>query len=225
MWAAAEQILEGEADPPAVGEALVPRYQQFFDELGLFLESTKPAATLLSDFDENELNRYCIVLAELEKVFRAGYRESSLLLRPQQQGRGRLTDFVEWDWTDDLTRLSREFYRKCGHLLTLPFVLNPVFEGSKDVGGADADLIVDGTLLEIKTTIKQEIGQEWIWQLLGYALLDYNDQFGIADIGVYMARQGLCFQWDLEEALEVMSGESNVHIEELRLLFREAVKA
>ena len=24
MWAAAEQILEGEADPPAVGEALMP---------------------------------------------------------------------------------------------------------------------------------------------------------------------------------------------------------
>ena len=45
--------------------------------------------------------------------------------------------------------------------------LNPVFKASALVGGADADLIIDRTLIDIKTTKKPELQREHFNQLIG----------------------------------------------------------
>ena len=101
-----------------------------------------------------------------------------------------------------MRNLSWRFYDNFNHLLSLPHSLNPNFDGSLDIGGADADLIVEGTLIDIKATITQKIRPDWLWQLLGYVLLDYSDRHRINSIGLYMARQGIFFQWDLETRYE-----------------------
>ena len=50
--------------------------------------------------------------------------------------------------------------------------LNPTFgEASKLVGGADADLIIDDTLIDIKTTKKLELPRKYFDQLIGYYCL------------------------------------------------------
>ncbi len=49
-----------------------------------------------------------------------------------------------------LTRLFRE--RRADLLAATPLVLNPTFAGSGQVGGADADLIASGCLLDIKVS-------------------------------------------------------------------------
>ena len=110
------------------------------------------------------------------------------------------------------------------NLLSLPHTLNPAFEGSYDVGGADADLIVDGALLEIKTTVRPEINLNWIRQLLGYVLLDYSDSHQIKAIGLYMARQGILFQWELEDAIQRLSGDILADIRVLRERFRDLAR-
>jgi hypothetical protein len=48
----------------------------------------------------------------------------------------------------------------------------PVFAGSGDVGGADADLLIDGLLIDVKTTVdaNKVPTQANIWQLAGYVL-------------------------------------------------------
>ena len=214
MYIIAERIIKLEPYESNIHGELAPRFRSFFQDLDDLISHRNPVNTRLDRPDEDELNRYCIVLAELDKVVRAGYKSSILrdALSP--------VDLVKPAWVEDLTELSYEFYEKHGHLLSLDSLLNPTFDGSADVGGADADLIVNGTLMEIKTTIREEIKPEWIWQLLGYALLNYNNAFEITGIGLYMARQGLLFQWNLEEVLQSLSGQAKT-IDDLRIQFRD----
>ena len=63
-------------------------------------------------------------------------------------------------------------------LLRMSVVLNPTFDGSRNVGGADADLIANGTLIELKTTRQDKFERiDHLCQLLGYALLDFSDTY------------------------------------------------
>lgn len=76
--------------------------------------------------------------------------------------------------------------------------LNPTFgRGSSLVGGADADLIIDNTLIDIKVTKNLRLDRKHINQVLGYYLLSLiggvnsnpNDR-PIENIGIYFARHG-----------------------------------
>lgn len=76
--------------------------------------------------------------------------------------------------------------------------LNPTFgAGSGLVGGADADLIIDNTLIDIKVTKNLKLDRNHINQVLGYYLLSLiggvnsnpNDR-PIENIGIYFARHG-----------------------------------
>lgn len=76
--------------------------------------------------------------------------------------------------------------------------LNPVFgEGSMVVGGADADLIIDNTLIDIKVTKHLKLEREYLNQVLGYYILSLiggvnNNHLDkpIENIGIYFARHG-----------------------------------
>jgi len=76
--------------------------------------------------------------------------------------------------------------------------LNPTFgAGSSLVGGADADLIIDNTLIDIKVTQNLKLDRNHINQVLGYYVLSLiggvnsnpNDR-PIENIGIYFARHG-----------------------------------
>jgi hypothetical protein len=116
-------------------------------------------------------------------------------------------DSVPSDWVEDLALLAGLFLGAFAGRLGEPAVLNLVFAQSAAVGGADADLIVGGTLLEIKTTINPRIDGAWIRQLLGYLLLDTQGEFAVTSLGLYLARQGRLIVWPLRESLEVIAGQ------------------
>ncbi|MFE4594387.1 hypothetical protein [Streptomyces laurentii] len=88
---------------------------------------------------------------------------------------------------------------------TLPHanrVCGPVFAGSGDIGGADADYILGGLLLDCRATKDpRRLGREEIYQLAGYLLLDYDDQFGINQVGLYLSRQGGLITWQTADFL------------------------
>jgi len=75
---------------------------------------------------------------------------------------------------------------------------NPTFgEGSMLVGGADADLIIDNTLIDIKATKHLKLEREHLNQVLGYYILsliggvnDNPSDRPIENIGLYFARHG-----------------------------------
>ena len=114
--------------------------------------------------------------------------------------------------------LAQLFLDAFGDRFGRPAVLNPVFAQSSAVGGADADLISDGMLLEIKTTINPRIDGAWIRQLLGYLLLDTAGEFEVTSLGLYLARQGRLLVWPLPDALDSIAGQP-VDLPAVRLEF------
>ena len=104
-------------------------------------------------------------------------------------------------------------------------MLNPTFVGSRDLLGADADLIVEGCLVEIKTTIQRRVRDNWIDQLLGYVLLDYEDQFQINEVAIYLARQQTTLRWPIGLLLGPATTEKlNALRREFRDLLRTPLK-
>jgi hypothetical protein len=85
--------------------------------------------------------------------------------------------------------------------------VNPCFgEGSRLVGNADADIILDGTLIEIKTTKDLKLKRSDLNQLIGYYVLsligginDDPSEKPIRNIGIYFARHGVLWTIPLSE--------------------------
>jgi hypothetical protein len=100
----------------------------------------------------------------------------------------------------DIVQLAELFRSTHDFLLAeKDFVLNPNFTGSVGLGGADADLIVGKSLIDIKSSKANELQRRHILQLLGYALADWNDEFELENLGFYFARQGVSILWPLED--------------------------
>lgn len=90
--------------------------------------------------------------------------------------------------------------------------LNPAFgDGSRKVGGADADIIVDDMIIDIKTTKHPKFTPEMLRQLVGYSLL--ANKFGvitengdcaphkITKMAVYFSRAGKFFMMNLDDCV------------------------
>ena len=95
-------------------------------------------------------------------------------------------------------------------------VLNPCFGwASERVGGADADILVDDTLIELKTTkeasfsvgnaLDQLIGY---WALSELAGVDGAPNARIRQIGIYFARHGLLWRTPLSSLATTVEGEA-----------------
>ena len=73
-------------------------------------------------------------------------------------------------------------------------VFGPTFGlSSQWISGADADLIDDGCLIELKV-VKTIEATKFIRQTLAYALLDVDDGWKLDSVGVYLARQGILWK-------------------------------
>ena len=75
-----------------------------------------------------------------------------------------------------------------------------MFALSAQVGGADADVICGDLLLDFKATSTTSIvGRGELWQLVGYALADADNQFGIRQVGVAALRWRRRWPIDIDE--------------------------
>lgn len=80
--------------------------------------------------------------------------------------------------------------------------LNPHFgEGSAMVGGADADIILDDTLIDVKVTKNLKVEREYFNQIIGYYILsligkinfEHEGKF-IKNVAIYFARHGVLWK-------------------------------
>lgn len=94
------------------------------------------------------------------------------------------------------------------------WALGPTFTGSALLK-ADADLIAAGLLLEVKTsqgarrpdgTRRAALDKLDLLQLIGYALLDFNDDYQITELGIFAARFGYLATWPAAALLSEMAG-------------------
>ncbi len=192
----------------------------FFSALELELARICPVGQRLAQVEEDVLTQYCWVLALYENIYRSGQVAEGLVAARDVEG---LLALAPSAVKQDLRQLAWAFYDGFHDLLLLPRILNPTFDGSNDVGGADADLIVDGCLLEIKTTKNPRLEKQWLYQLLGYVLLDYTDRHQIRQVGIYYARQTKLVRWDVDALIRELSGDRSIGVATLRDRFRKAI--
>lgn len=206
----------------------------FFDAVDAEVSRLQPVGRPLPIEAEQRLARYCYVLGLFEEVFRSAIPSERLLavvekwtnqeseLAEGDHGRfiGELLALPKEAWADDICGMASLFVERGQHLLKQPAILNPTFAGSLDVGGADADLIVNGCLIDIKSSKQPGIAPLDLRQLAGYFLLDYDDGFHIQSMGIYKARYGMLLTWPLEQFLSRLTGDVAVSLPSLRAEFR-----
>lgn len=211
----------------AVRFALDPGYKAdiavigfMFDGLQDLVGEVATVATAAQTFSPRspELMRACWALALCTEVLRVGLMPGSPLAQLVEENRltaAALLDLATQDVVDELTNLSdvadEHFLR---HILDKkPLKLGPTFAGSRQCP-ADADLVAGGTLVDIKCTVgkKNSIGARYIaldrhviYQLVAYALFDYDNAHAIDSIGLYSARYGHFIQWQLQDALSTLA--------------------
>lgn len=91
----------------------------------------------------------------------------------------------------------------------------PVFTGSSLIGGADADLAVDATLVELKTTIHARPPLRDINQILGYVLLDFDDDYAFTEVGYWSTRFGVLVRSPVERHFPDLAAARSALREEL----------
>ena len=100
----------------------------------------------------------------------------------------------------------------------------PPFGLSRELGGADADVIADDLLLDFKATSTTRIaGRSELWQLVGYALADLDDEYGVRSVGISALRWRRRWTVPLGELLERLAGRP-VSLEEARRAFASMVR-
>ncbi|MEJ7766139.1 MAG: hypothetical protein WKF86_11650 [Acidimicrobiales bacterium] len=201
----------------------------FAAALDATVDRLQPAGRALGVEDEAELARYCWVLAVFESHFRMGglrYETPIDALGPSP-GIEALLGLAPAGGIEDLGRLVSKLQASpLAEMLDRPFCLNPKFRcAGRLVGGADADLLVDGLLVEVKTTKNNTMKRrEDGYQLLGYLLLDQHVDHEIDSLGFYLSRIPTLMTWPVAELLEEIAG-GPVDLADLRAEFAVACRA
>jgi len=159
------------------------------------------------------LARSSWALALLTEAFRAGAEAAAMGPLGQFRGfviptAGDLLDLAPPAGLDQLTSLRQVF-----ETALIPqlkdrsglWALGPTFTGSA-LMNADADLIAAGLLLDLKTSAKLSLAVTDLFQVIGYALLDFDDEFGVSHLGIFSARYAHLATWELGGLLDELAG-------------------
>ncbi|MBW8012513.1 MAG: hypothetical protein FVQ83_14955 [Chloroflexi bacterium] len=137
-----------------------------------------------------------LLLAQLDPIYRAGFVDPNI---------GTVHNEDVADLRNLVSIVNPEMFRARELCL-----LNPTFgEGSKLVGGADVDLVIDDTIIDIKTTKKLEFQRKYFDQLIGYYVLHEIAGVGklrpkpeIANVAIYFSRHEYLYVLELGEIID-----------------------
>ena len=103
------------------------------------------------------------------------------------------------------------------------FISNPSFSGDFLVGGADGDWFIDDTLFDFKVVDK--ISAPWVrkvlMQLMGYLILDLDNDYQAQRIGIWLPRQATVKTWAIEE---ILGGDASKTLSKARRNVQGAMK-
>lgn len=113
-----------------------------------------------------------------------------------------------------------------------PVVTGSTFEGSADLP-ADADVISGGWLVDVKAgqggkprkdgTRAASLTRTELDQLIGYALMDYSNEYRLHTVAIYAARFGHLAAWPLDELCAQLAGHT-VDVADLRKQFAHVLR-
>ncbi len=210
-----------ERDPSMCFALGTDLYGRLSEELTGLVDRVRPVGRRLAAAEEAELCRHCYVLALYEQFYRAGVRWDSPLGRmdPAASAADALALVPDVAVRDLCVLVEGLHASELAGWVGRAIVANPVFSGSRLVGGADGDLIVDNCLIDVKVSASRCPDRDWVYQLLGYALLDLDDVLGIERVALYHARGPALMTWGLQELVDE-AAQSPVDLSALRAAFR-----
>lgn len=180
---------------------------------------------MLEPADERRLAWFCYVLALYEVPYRTTAIRTAVSNLDAHPSDGELDGLAPGPALDDLCALIGAFGDRYGDTLRpTRVVADPPFALSWRLGGADADLILDGCLLDIKVTKAPAMRREVAYQLIGHVLADTTDSHSIDQAGFYLARVPALLVWPVDELLVEAAGRK-VDVAELREEFAVIVSA
>lgn len=107
---------------------------------------------------------------------------------------------VDPAWVDDVISTTEASLSALAPLAgNTPAVRGPSFVGSSAVGGADADLILGGSPVEVKAVRTVELSKLNVQQVVSYALLDSVDDYSLDEVALLSSRHGVLVRWPLNE--------------------------
>jgi hypothetical protein len=144
----------------------------------------------------NDLFSCALTLAQVDQIYRAAYIAEDI-------GRTDRRDI------DDLRRLFSLIDPMLFKAHTT-CVLNPTFgSASTLVGGADADVFLDGTLIEVKTVAKLSVERQYLNELVGYYILaqiggiqELGPHRQIQQLGIYFSRYAELVTYRIDQIVE-----------------------
>ena len=180
----------------------------------------RPVGRRLTLAEEEELCRYCYLLALYDECCRmSGGGESPLQRLVPDASVDDASALVPEAAVADLCALVDGLHRSELASRSGRVIANPSFSGGTLVGGADGDLIIGDCLIDAKATIRG-LKRDWLYQVIGYLLLDFGDAHGIRTTGFYHARVPALLAWGLRAMLDE-AAEGSVDIAALRRDFRK----
>jgi hypothetical protein len=210
-----------------VGMALM---EEFVTHVAWAQPYRRGARWLLDASAEDHLDRLCFALAWYDRIYREDRIPPGSPLaaaEPDIDLPGLLTavpDYVVQDLQRQVLLAEQTLGELRDSVDETECHAAPTFAGSGDVGGADADLLVAGKLIEIKSVSRPTtLPDAMIHQLAGYLLLDYDDAHRIRDLGFYMSRIGWLKLWPVGDFLRLTGAQVPLAI--LRAEFAATARA
>lgn len=188
-----------------------------------FVRENRPTRRLLAREKEERLCQYCVLFALIDFFSRLSPGAFEYLIEIGSHNINSMLKRMDKNVVKDVMSLSSSFYSQNKKLLKSfsKVHLGKSLAGSKDVAGADFDLVVDGCLFEIKTTIKPKITTAFLRQLIGYFLLDYIDEFKMRKAFIQLTRQGHTLSFDIRKDLL----RSDCSLQQIRESFQNGIRA
>lgn len=215
-------IAVGPGPPPAMGLE-----QQAMGRI----EQLQPWATELDNDHWRAVAALTLLLARFEQAWRSMEARIYAIDRvrgvePTMEAYG--SALVDRHDLDDVATLAPHVAEDHADLrMGRKLVFGPTFGLSSALGGADADFIADGLLLDLKATSTTKIlTRGTLLQVVGYALADTDDGYAITTVGISGLRWRRRWTHDLGALVARLSeDEQRSEVAELRAEFSDVVRA
>jgi hypothetical protein len=190
----------------------------------------QPWRRALDEREWTELCQLMCILSRFEQYFRAGPPVLVHLISPLRAHSDDLTELahalVQPPTLADVKAVGRAAVEDHASIRNASeLFIGPTFAQSLALGGADADVIYDGTLLDFKSSAQAGvIKRHEAWQLLGYLFADTDDSYHIRQVGFAALRRRRTLTWPAQTLVDSLAGHPTLPIDQWRTSFVELLK-
>ncbi len=180
--------------------SLAARLFEFLDE---FVARESPAGKQLIRESERTLASIAVLCAGIDACCRRSFEALDYVRSIGDKNVQAMLSKLDRTIIDDVSSVfARFFIRNEARFRDAKKVyVGATFSGSDHIG-ADCDLILDRTLIDFKASKLPQIRLEYVYQLIGYFLLDYEDEYQIRTLSLCFPRHLFWLDLEVSELFE-----------------------